>query len=69
MPEATDQPTPNHVRNNAPVTLTVVDIKKLHGNLSGFHSIRVNRQWRLIFQWDGGRGEAADVYLDDHSYV
>jgi proteic killer suppression protein len=25
-------------------------------------------QWRLIFQWDGGKGEAGGVYLDDHSY-
>ena len=42
--------------------------EKLRGNLAKFHSIRVNRQWRLVFQWDGGRGEAGDVYLDDHSY-
>ncbi|MGP0060054.1 MAG: type II toxin-antitoxin system RelE/ParE family toxin [Beijerinckiaceae bacterium] len=42
--------------------------EKLHGNLEGFNSIRVNKQWRLIFQWDGGRGEAIGVYLDDHSY-
>src|SRR5450759_3940022 len=42
--------------------------EKLRGNLDGFHSIRVNKQWRLIFHWDGGRGEANDVYLDDHSY-
>lgn len=42
--------------------------EKLRGNLDGFHSIRVNNQWRLIFRWDGGRGEAADIYLDDHSY-
>ncbi len=43
--------------------------EKLHGSLAGFCSIRVNRQWRLIFRWDGGRGEAAGVYLDDHSYL
>ena len=42
--------------------------EKLKGNLAGFHSIRVNKQWRLVFRWDGGRGEAADVYLDDHRY-
>jgi proteic killer suppression protein len=42
--------------------------EKLRGNLSEFHSIRVNRQWRLIFRWDGARGEAHDIYLDDHSY-
>ena len=42
--------------------------EKLRGDLAGLHSIRVNRQWRLIFAWDGGRGEAGGVYLDDHSY-
>ena len=42
--------------------------EKLRGKLEGFHSIRVNSQWRLIFRWDGGRGEASGVYLDDHSY-
>ena len=42
--------------------------EKLRGNLDGFHSIRVNRQWRLVFQWDGSQGEATGVYLDDHSY-
>jgi toxin HigB-1 len=42
--------------------------EKLRGNLEGLHSIRVNRQWRLVFRWDGRRGEATDVYLDDHSY-
>jgi len=42
--------------------------EKLRGNLAGLHSIRVNQQWRLIFRWDGERGEAEGIYLDDHSY-
>jgi toxin HigB-1 len=42
--------------------------EKLRGKLEEFHSIRVNRQWRLIFQWNGSQGEATGVYLDDHSY-
>ena len=42
--------------------------EKLRGGLAPFHSIRVNDQWRLVFRWDGGRGEARDVYLDNHSY-
>jgi toxin HigB-1 len=42
--------------------------EKLRGKLEGLHSIRINKQWRLIFQWDGDRGEAKSVYLDDHSY-
>jgi proteic killer suppression protein len=42
--------------------------EKLRGHLDWFHSIRVNQQWRLIFRWDGHRGEASALYLDDHSY-
>jgi toxin HigB-1 len=42
--------------------------EKLLGKLAGYCSIRVNDKWRLVFQWDDGRGEATDVYLDDHSY-
>jgi toxin HigB-1 len=42
--------------------------EKLRGNLAGFHSIRVNKQWRLVFRWEGSRGEAKGVYLDDHTY-
>ncbi len=42
--------------------------EKLRGNLESFHSVRVNKQWRLVFRWNGGRGEASGVYLDGHSY-
>ena len=42
--------------------------ERLRGNLEGFSSIRVNDQWRLIFNWDAGSGEARDIYLDNHSY-
>lgn len=40
--------------------------EKLIGKLEGWHSIRVNRQWRLIFRWSDGN--ANGVTLDDHSY-
>ena len=42
--------------------------EKLKGNLAGLRSIRVNKQYRLVFRWDGERGEAGGIYLDDHSY-
>ena len=42
--------------------------EKLKGKLKGYHSIRVNQKWRLVFRWEGERGEASHVYLDDHSY-
>lgn len=38
----------------------------LSGKLSGWCSIRVNKQYRLIFQWNAG--EANRVYLDPHTY-
>ncbi len=41
---------------------------KLRGNLAGKHAIRVNKQWRLVFTWSGERGEAQDIYLDNHDY-
>jgi len=42
--------------------------EKLKGKLEGWHSVRVNDQWRLVFRWNGDNGEAGDVYLDNHSY-
>ena len=42
--------------------------ERLKGKLAGWHSIRVNKQWRLVFRWDGDGGKASSVYLDDHSY-
>jgi len=26
-------------------------LERLHGDLDGFYSVRINQQWRLIFQW------------------
>jgi proteic killer suppression protein len=34
-------------------------LEKLKGNLKSFHSIRVNDQWRVIFNWIDG--EAHEV--------
>jgi toxin HigB-1 len=42
--------------------------EKLRGKLVGSCSIRVNNQWRLVFQWNDETGEATRVYLDNHSY-
>ncbi len=37
-------------------------LEALKGNLSGFHSIRINDQWRIIFKWtDSGPAEVAIV--------
>ena len=42
--------------------------EKLSGSLKGKYSIRINRQWRLIFMWNGAQGEADKIYLDNHDY-
>ena len=42
--------------------------EKLSGNLEGKHSIRINKQWRLIFEWDGSDGKATGIYLDKHEH-
>ena len=38
-------------------------LEALKGELRGFHSIRVNSQWRIIFRWEDG---ANDVSLVDY---
>ncbi len=42
--------------------------EKLTGKLAGKHSIRINKQWRLVFTWIGEHGEARGIYLDNHNY-
>jgi proteic killer suppression protein len=39
------------------------NLEALKGDLAGYHSIRVNSQWRLVFKWDGG---AEEVSLIDY---
>jgi len=29
-------------------------LELLKGDLAGFHSIRINDQWRVVFMWNGG---------------
>jgi len=36
-------------------------LEALKGDLEGFHSIRVNDQWRIIFRWNDGVYEASLV--------
>ena len=39
-------------------------LEALKGELQGFYSIRINDQWRLIFQWSGS--DALNVQLTDY---
>ena len=33
----------------------------LKGNLAGYYSIRINDQWRVIFQWTGGNANNVQI--------
>jgi proteic killer suppression protein len=39
-------------------------LEALKGDLEGFHSIRVNDQWRVVFRWESNN--AHDVRLMDY---
>lgn len=39
-------------------------LEALKGDLKGYHSIRVNEQWRVVFRWR--EGDALDVRLTDY---
>ncbi|MDE0406017.1 MAG: type II toxin-antitoxin system RelE/ParE family toxin [Nitrospira sp.] len=37
----------------------------MQGNWIGFYSIRINDQWRLVFQWSGGHAYGVQI-IDYH---
>jgi proteic killer suppression protein len=39
-------------------------LEKLSGNLKNFYSIRINKQWRIVFRWNDGN--AIDVKIIDY---
>ena len=39
-------------------------LEKLSGNLKDFYSIRINKQWRIIFKWKNGN--AYEVKIVDY---
>lgn len=42
--------------------------EQLSGKLKGRVSIRINKQWRLVFVWNEESGQAGQIYLDNHDY-
>lgn len=40
-------------------------LEKLIGKLTKFHSVRINKQWRIIFQWDNGNAKEVEI-IDYH---
>ena len=39
-------------------------LEGLKGDWKGFHSVRINDQWRVVFRWSGG--SAFDVQIVDY---
>jgi len=39
-------------------------LEKLSGKMSGFYSIRINDQWRIVFKWDDGN--SSDVTIRNY---
>ena len=39
-------------------------LEALKGDWSGYHSIRINDQWRVVFRWENG--QASDVRVIDY---
>jgi proteic killer suppression protein len=40
-------------------------LEKLSGNYSGFYSIRINDQWRIIFEWKNSNAYKVEI-IDYH---
>ena len=40
-------------------------LEKVSGNLKEFYSIRINDQWRIIFQWNNGNASEVEI-IDYH---
>ena len=40
-------------------------LEKLTGKLNDFYSIRINKQWRIIFRWDNGNAKEVEI-IDYH---
>lgn len=40
-------------------------LESLKGDLEGYHSIRVNKQWRVVFLWDSGNARQVRI-IDYH---
>ena len=40
-------------------------LEKLKGRLKSFYSIRINDQWRIIFEWNNGNASEVEI-IDYH---
>ena len=55
----------NNSQNLADLSIPPANkLEKLSGNLKSYYSIRINKQWRIIFKWYNGN--ALDVKIIDY---
>ncbi|MBC7193894.1 MAG: type II toxin-antitoxin system RelE/ParE family toxin [Marinobacter sp.] len=40
-------------------------LEALKGDYAGFHSIRINSQWRIVFRWEGSGAHEVEI-VDYH---
>jgi len=40
-------------------------LEALKGSYAGFHSIRINAQWRIVFRWEGSGAHEVEI-VDYH---
>ena len=40
-------------------------LEAFKGDLAGYHSIRINQQWRIVFKWKDGAAHQVTI-ADDH---
>ena len=70
---------PNNIQKKARIKLETINaatdindlrippsnhLETLKGNLKGKHSIRINKQWRIVFKWN--QGHAYEVQITDY---
>lgn len=56
----------NNAENIKDLTIPPANqLKKLKGELKGYYSIRINDQWRIIFNWDNNNAENVEI-IDYH---
>ncbi len=55
----------NAARSMDNINLPGFDLHPLSGDLAGFYSVKVNRNWRIIFRFESGDASEVD-YLDYH---
>ncbi|HLP73160.1 MAG TPA: type II toxin-antitoxin system RelE/ParE family toxin [Bacteroidales bacterium] len=56
----------NNSQNLKDLTIPPLNkLEKLSGKMSDFYSIRINDQWRIVFQWEDGNANEVTI-MDYH---